>query len=55
MVIRVEHGKGRKDRYLMLSAKLEILPAWGRVERPKDWLLPADFRDRPISKFVGGV
>jgi len=41
MVLRVEQGKGQKDRYIMLSPKLlEILRAWWRVERPKDWLFP---------------
>jgi len=33
MVIRVEQGKGQKDRYVMLSPKLlEILRDWWRVE-----------------------
>ena len=32
MVIRVEQGKGRKDRYVMLSAHLlELLRAWWKV------------------------
>jgi site-specific recombinase XerD len=43
MVIRVEQGKGQKDRYVMLSPKLlEILRAWWPVERPKQWLFPGD-------------
>ncbi len=43
MVLRVEQGKGRKDRYVMLSPKLlEVLRAWWRVEKPKDWLFPGD-------------
>src|SRR2546425_5554881 len=43
MVLRVEQGKGRNDRYVMLSPKLlEILRAWWRVEKPKDWLFPGD-------------
>ena len=43
MILRVEQGKGRKDRYVMLSPKLlEILRAWWRVEKPKDWLFPGD-------------
>jgi integrase/recombinase XerD len=43
MVIRVEQGKGQKDRYTMLSPKLlEILRAWWRVEKPKDGLFPGD-------------
>ena len=47
MVIRVEQGKGRKDRYAMLSEPLlELLRAWwlaGRardVMRPGGWLFP---------------
>ncbi len=43
MVLRVEQGKGKKDRYVMLSPKLlEILRAWWRVERPQHWLFPGD-------------
>jgi len=41
MVIRVEQGKGRKDRYVMLSPRLlEILREWWRVRKPKVWLFP---------------
>jgi integrase/recombinase XerD len=41
MVIRVEQGKGAKDRYVMLSPKLlEILRDWWRLARPKQWLFP---------------
>jgi integrase/recombinase XerD len=43
MVLRVEQGKGQKDRYVMLSPKLlEILRDWWRVERPGHWLFPGD-------------
>lgn len=53
MVIRVEQGKGRKDRYVMLSPKLlEILRAWWRVEKPKDWLFPGDFPGRHITRYA---
>ena len=42
MVILVEQGKGRMDRYVMLSAKLlQILRDWWRVDRPKGWLFCA--------------
>jgi integrase/recombinase XerD len=41
MVIRIEQGKGRRDRYVMLSPKLlAILRQWWRVERPQTWLFP---------------
>jgi integrase/recombinase XerD len=50
MVIRVEQGKGNKDRYVMLSQRLlEILRAWWRVERPKDWLFPGQLPGRHIT------
>ena len=43
MVIRVEQGKGQKDRYVMLSPKLlEILREWWRMAKPKPWLFPGD-------------
>jgi site-specific recombinase XerD len=41
MVIRVEQGKGRKDRYLPLSPKLlTILREYWKAVRPTDWLFP---------------
>src|SRR5258707_10178693 len=43
MVIRVEQGKGQKDRYVMLSPKLlQSLRNWWRVNKPKEWLFPGD-------------
>jgi len=51
MVIRVDQGKGQKDRYVMLSPRLlEILRQWWRVEKPKPWLFPGDIPGRHISK-----
>jgi site-specific recombinase XerD len=51
MVLRVEQGKGQKDRYVMLSPKLlEILRAWWRRERPKHWLFPSNLTDRHICR-----
>ena len=53
MVLRVEQGKGMKDRYVMLSAKLlEILREWWRVERPQHWLFPGDMPGQHISRFA---
>jgi integrase/recombinase XerD len=41
MMIRIDQGKGRKDRYVMLSPNLlELLRAYWKVARPTDWLFP---------------
>jgi integrase/recombinase XerD len=49
MVLRVEQGKGQKDRYVMLSPKLlEALRDWWRIARPKHWLFPGDAPSQPI-------
>lgn len=41
MLIRVEQGKGRKDRYTLLSPRLlEELRAYWRIYRPTAWLFP---------------
>jgi integrase/recombinase XerD len=41
MMLRIEQGKGRKDRYAMLSPQLlELLRDWWRMARPKVWLFP---------------
>jgi len=51
MVIRVEQGKGRIDRYVMLSPKLlQILRDWWRVDRPKQWLFPGDQVGNHVGK-----
>ena len=50
MVLRVEQGKGQKDRYVMLSPRLlEILRAWWRVRRPQRWLFPGDDPDGRLT------
>jgi len=42
MVIRVEQGKGRKDRFAMLSPQLlDLLRDWYRIARPRIYLFPA--------------
>lgn len=49
MQIRVEQGKGRKDRYTILSPLLveELRECW-RVYRPGEWLFPGNPR-KPMS------
>lgn len=50
MMIRVDQGKGRKDRYVMLSPQLlEILRTYWQAARPKHWLFPGDILGRPIT------
>lgn len=50
--IRVGQGKGKKDRYTLLSPRLlEELRAYWRLYRPKDWLFPSTlFPDRPVTR-----
>jgi integrase/recombinase XerD len=51
MVIRVEQGKGQKDRYVMLSPKLlDLLRRWWRQERPTQWLFPGGRPGQAIGK-----
>ena len=50
MVIRVEQGKGRKDRYVMLSRHLlQLLRAWYKTARPQGWLFPGRDRVQPMT------
>ena len=56
MVIRVEQGKGQRDRYAMLSPRLlELLRAWYRHARdqrkmlPGGWLFPGQNPVNPLT------
>jgi integrase/recombinase XerD len=50
MMLRVEQGKGRKDRYAMLSPTLlELLRDWYRIARPQGWLFPGQDPTNPIT------
>ena len=51
MCIRVEQGKGGKDRYVPMSADvLEVLRSWWRLAHPQEWLFfsPHD-RTQPLN------
>jgi site-specific recombinase XerD len=50
MTLRIEQGKGRKDRYVMLSPQLlELLRDWWRVARPQAWLFPGQSPVNPMT------
>src|SRR5438067_12963227 len=50
MMIRVEQGKGRKDRYAMLSPLLlDLLRDWYRIARPQVWLFPGRDPLQPLT------
>ena len=50
MMLRVEQGKGRKDRHAMLSpVLLELLRDWWQIARPIAWLFPGRDPVQPIS------
>ena len=51
MLIRVRQGKGRKDRYVMLSPKLlDLLRCYWKRYRPTYWLFPGDPADTPMAR-----
>ena len=53
MVIHIVHGKGGKDRYVMLSAQLlGILRAYWKLARPKRFLFPGRDEDCAINVTV---
>ena len=50
MLIRVEQGKGRKDRHAMLSPQLlTVLRAWWLQCRSQGWLFPGQDPILPIT------
>jgi site-specific recombinase XerD len=50
MVIRIEQGKGRTDRYALLTERLlDDLRAYWRVFRSAPWLFPGQRPDQPMS------
>ena len=50
MTLRVEQGKGQRDRYVMLSPQLlELLREWWRAARPQVWLFPGQNPINPMT------
>ncbi len=50
MMLRVERGKGGKDRHAMLSpVLLELLRDWWRIARPQGWLFPGQNPVNPMT------
>ena len=50
MQLRIDQGKGNKDRYTLLSpVTLDLLRDYWRQYRPFSWLFPGRSPDRPIS------
>jgi integrase len=50
MLLKIEQGKGRKDRFAMLSpVLLELLRDWYRIARPTVWLFPGRDRLLPLT------
>jgi integrase/recombinase XerD len=53
MLIRVEQGKGGKDRYVMLSPQLlTILRTYWRLTKPQRWLFPGRDQEHPLNPTV---
>jgi site-specific recombinase XerD len=51
MLIRVEQGKGKKDRYTVLTTDcLETLREYWREFKPEQWIFPGAIPGQPISK-----
>jgi site-specific recombinase XerD len=49
-MMRVEQGKGRKDRYAMLSPRLlKLLRDWYRIAQPQGWLFPGQNPINPMT------
>jgi site-specific recombinase XerD len=50
MVIRIAQGKGRKDRYVMLSPRLLlVLRRYYRAARPVEWMFPSWRQHRHLT------
>lgn len=51
MVVRVQQGKGKKDRYIPISARLlDALRQYWKAARPKTWLFEGAQAGHPITR-----
>lgn len=51
MMIRIDQGKGRKDRYTVLAEELlPVLREYWKQCRPKEWLFPGRDQAEPITQ-----
>ena len=50
MMLRVEQGKGQRDRDMMLSPQLlQLLREWWKAARPRVWLFPGQNPINPVT------
>ena len=54
MMIRIEQGKGHRDRYVPLSPKLKLVRTYWRKLRPQPWLFPLQSPTQPLSREAVG-
>jgi integrase/recombinase XerD len=53
MVIRIQQGKGRKDRNVMLSrVLLDTLRRYWKERKPRHWLFPGQRGNQPVHETV---
>ncbi len=56
MMLRVEQGKGMKDRYVMLSPRLlDVLRTYWKSARPTRWMFPGEIPGQPITREAVGL
>jgi len=51
MMVRIDQGKGRRDRYVMLSPRLVgVLREYWKLDRSRPWLFPGRDPRRPLTR-----
>jgi integrase len=49
MTLRVEQGKGRRDRDVLSPQLLQLLREWWKAARPQVWLFPGQNPINPVT------